>query len=306
MNQQPTQPLIGSGLPNPALDIVILPRTSEITAGFKVQRLLPFRGRRMVGPFIFFDQMGPEILRTGQGLDVAPHPHIGLATVTYLFDGQLFHRDSLGTTQTIRPGEVNWMTAGKGIAHSERSPQAMRQHGGKIFGIQSWVALPERDEETTPTFAYHAAETLPMIEGEGKQARLIVGTLFGARSPVATLSETFYADVVLAAGAVLPMPIEQEERALFIVEGQVTIDADATIYPAGQLLVFKPGADVIVKSIGPSRVMILGGAAMEGPRHIWWNFVSSSRQRIEQAKADWREGRFHPVPDETEFVPLPE
>ena len=305
MNQQPTEPPTGSGLPNPALDIVILPHTSEITEGFKVQRLLPFRGRRMVGPFIFFDQMGPEILRAGQGLDVAPHPHIGLATVTYLFDGELFHRDSLGTMQMIRPGEVNWMTAGKGIAHSERSPQETRQHGGKIFGIQSWVALPESQEETAPTFAHHAAETLPVIEGEGKQLRLIVGSLFGERSPVATLSETFYADVFLSPGAVLPMPIEQEERALFVVEGAVTIDADSMVYDAGQLLVFKPGAAVTVKSIGAARVMMLGGAAMEGPRHIWWNFVSSSRQRIEQAKADWREGRFGPVPDETEFVPLP-
>ncbi len=259
----------------------------------------------MVGPFIFFDQMGPEILRAGQGLDVAPHPHIGLATVTYLFDGELFHRDSLGTMQMIRPGEVNWMTAGKGIAHSERSPQETRQHGGKIFGIQSWVALPESQEETAPTFAHHAAETLPVIEGEGKQLRLIVGSLFGERSPVATLSETFYADVFLSPGAVLPMPIEQEERALFVVEGAVTIDADSMVYDAGQLLVFKPGAAVTVKSIGAARVMMLGGAAMEGPRHIWWNFVSSSRQRIEQAKADWREGRFGPVPDETEFVPLP-
>lgn len=305
MAKLPTDQPTDNTLPNPALDIVILPRTSEITQGFKVQRLLPFRGRRMVGPFIFFDQMGPEMLRAGEGLDVAPHPHIGLATVTYLFDGEVFHRDSLGTMQMIRPGEVNWMTAGRGIAHSERSPQEVRQLGGKIFGIQSWVALPERDEESSPTFAHHAAETLPIIEGEGKQVRLIVGSLFGERSPVATLSETFYADIFLSPGAVLPMPIEQEERALYVVEGAVTVDADSTVYNAGQLLVFKPGVAVTVTSTESARVMMLGGAAMDGPRHIWWNFVSSSRERIEQAKADWREGKFNPVPDETEFVPLP-
>lgn len=297
--------LTNPDLPNPSLDIVILPRTSEITQGFKVQRLLPFRGRRMVGPFIFFDQMGPEMLRPGQGLDVAPHPHIGLATVTYLFDGEVFHRDSLGTMQMIRPGEVNWMTAGRGIAHSERSPQETRQLGGKIFGIQSWVALPERDEESSPTFAHHAADALPIIEGEGKHLRLIVGTLFGERSPVKTLSETFYADVFLSPGAMLPIPIEQEERALYVVEGAVTVDADSIVYNAGQLLVFKPGVAVTVKSTESARVMMIGGAAMDSPRHIWWNFVSSSRERIEQAKADWREGKFNPVPDETEFVPLP-
>lgn len=306
MPHVPTEPPLPDSSANPALDIVILPRTSEIAPGFKVQRLLPFRKRRMVGPFIFFDQMGPEMLRPGEGLDVAPHPHIGLATVTYLFDGEVLHRDSLGTMQMIRPGDVNWMTAAQGIVHSERLSQGMRQFGGKYFGIQSWVALPERDEESAPAFVHHGAESLPVLEGEGKHARLIIGTLFGERSPVATLSETFYADVHLAAGAILPMPIEQEERGLYVLEGKVAIDADGHEYQSGEMLVFKPGIAVAIKAAGPARVLMLGGAAMDGPRHIWWNFVSSSRQRIEQAKSDWREGKFTPVPGETDFVPLPE
>lgn len=295
-----------SELPSPALETVIVTRMRDLVDGFRVRRVLPAPQRRMVGPFIFLDQMGPEVLSAGRGLDVAPHPHIGLATVTYLFEGELLHRDSLGTVQTIRPGEINWMTAGRGIAHSERTPHALRQTGSKLFGIQSWVALPQRYEETDPNFAHHEANDLPIIEGEGKLVRLITGTLYGARSPVETLSEMFYADVTIESGARLPMPTEYEERAAYITEGSVLLLPDDKSFDEGQLLVFKPGAAISLRaSASAARVMLLGGEPMDGPRHIWWNFVSSSKERIEQAKGDWRSGRFAPVPDETEFIPLP-
>jgi redox-sensitive bicupin YhaK (pirin superfamily) len=291
----------------PALENIIVTRVREIVDGFKVRRALPSARRRMVGPFIFLDQMGPEVLQGGKGLDVAPHPHIGLATVTYLFEGELLHRDGLGTVQPIRPGDVNWMTAGSGIAHSERTPPQMRQAGGELFGIQSWVALPARVEESDPAFAHHDASELPVIEGEGKRARLICGSLYGARSPVRTFSEMFYADITLVEGARLPVPVEHEERAVYIVEGSIELLRDGRVFDAGQLLVFKPGAEITLSASNPSpaRVMLLGGEPMDGPRHIWWNFVSSSRERIEQAKEDWKAGRFAPVPEETEFIPLP-
>ncbi len=291
-----------------ALQTVILPRTSEIAAGFTVRRVLPSSRRRMVGPFIFLDQMGPELLRAGHTMQVAPHPHIGLATVTYLFEGEAFHRDSLGIRQHIKPEDVNWMTAGRGIAHSERTPPESVGKGGRIYGLQTWVALPMRDEESEPSFAHHDSSNLPLIEGEGKRVRLIAGTLFGERSPVHTYSDMFYADATLAAGARLAVPTNHEERAIYIVEGTLELDRDAGTFAEGQLLVIKPGEPVTVtaSSGNPARVMLLGGAAMDAPRHIWWNFVSSSRERIEQAKLDWKEGRFAPVPDETEFIPLPE
>ena len=289
-----------------SLENVIVTRQRDLVDGFKVRRALPSARRRMVGPFIFLDQMGPEVLRGGRGLDVAPHPHIGLATVTYLFEGELLHRDGLGTVQVIRPGEVNLMTAGSGIAHSERSPDEMR-HGSTLFGIQSWIALPRRDEEAGPTFAHHAAGELPVAEGEGKRVRLIVGSLYGMRSPVQTLSEMFYADITLLSGARLPVPVEHEERAAYLVDGSLKLLPDGGNFEAGQLLVFKPGAEIVLQSETPSsRLMLLGGEPLDGPRHIWWNFVSSSKERIEQAKQDWREGRFAPVPEETEFIPLPE
>jgi redox-sensitive bicupin YhaK (pirin superfamily) len=291
----------------PGLGLVIVTRVREIVDGFKVRRALPSAKRRMVGPFIFLDQMGPEVLRAGRGLDVAPHPHIGLATVTYLFEGELLHRDSLGTVQPIRPGEVNWMTAGSGIAHSERTPQEMRLSGSELFGIQSWVAMPKRYEESDPAFAHHGADELPIVEGEGKRVRLITGSLYGAKSPVQTLSEMFYADITLVEGARLPVPAEYEERAAYIIEGSIELLPDDGIYSAGQLLVFKPGAEIILRAheSSPARMMLLGGEPMDGARHIWWNFVSSSRERIEQAKEDWKAGRFAPVPEETEYIPLP-
>lgn len=290
------------------LETVVVTRVRDLVDGFKVRRVLPSARRRMVGPFIFLDQMGPEILSAGRGLDVAPHPHIGLATVTYLFDGELMHRDSLGTVQPIRPGEVNWMTAGRGIAHSERTPQEKRAAGSDLFGIQSWVALPLRHEEDAPAFAHHDAGELPFVEGEGKRVRLIAGSLYGARSPVETLSEMFYADVGLDGGARLPLPKEHEERAAYVVEGTVALSCNGATFEAGQLMVFKPGAEVTLEAHASSgaRVMLLGGESMDSRRHIWWNFVSSSSERIEQAKEDWKAGRFAPVPEETEFIPLPE
>ncbi|MCA1568161.1 MAG: pirin family protein [Acidobacteria bacterium] len=292
----------------PGLDTVVVTRVRDLVDGFKVRRVLPSARRRMVGPFIFLDQMGPEVLSTGRGLDIAPHPHIGLATVTYLFEGELLHRDSLGTIQLITPGEVNWMTAGGGIVHSERTPQEARASGSNLFGIQSWVALPQRFEESTPGFTHHGADELPVVEGEGKRVRLITGELFGARSPVETLSEMFYADVTCMEEARLSIPTEHEERAAYVVEGRVELLNDGGAFEAGQLLVFKPGAEITLSAPESSgaRLMLLGGEPLDEPRHIWWNFVSSSSERIEQAKEDWKAGRFAPVPEETEFIPLPE
>ena len=289
------------------LEMVIVTREREIVDDFKVRRALPSAKRRMVGPFIFLDQMGPQVLRANRGLDVAPHPHIGLATVTYLFEGELMHRDGLGTVQPIRPGEVNWMTAGRGIAHSERTPQEMRLSGSDLFGIQSWVAMPKKYEESDPAFAHHGTHELPVIEGEGKRVRLIAGSLYGAQSPVQTLSEMFYADITLVEGARLPIPSEHEERAAYIFEGSVELLPSEETYSAGQLLIFKPGAEITLRApdSSPARMMFLGGEPMDGARHIWWNFVSSSKERIEQAKEDWKAGRFAPVPEETEFIPLP-
>jgi redox-sensitive bicupin YhaK (pirin superfamily) len=291
----------------PGLEIVITTRIREIVDGFKVRRALPSAKRRMVGPFIFLDQMGPELLRANSGLDVAPHPHIGLATVTYLFDGELLHRDSLGHVQSIRPGEVNWMTAGRGIAHSERTPEEMRLTGSELFGIQSWVAMPKKYEESDPAFAHHGTSDLPVIKGEGKRVRLITGSLYGAQSPVETLSEMFYADITLVEGARLPIPSEHVERAAYIVQGSVELLPDDGTYGAGQLIIFRPGAEITLQAHESSaaRMMLLGGEPMDGARHIWWNFVSSSKERIEQAKEDWMRGRFASVPEETEFIPLP-
>ena len=289
------------------LEMVIVTRVREIVDDFKVRRALPSAKRRMVGPFIFLDQMGPELLRAGRGLDVAPHPHIGLATVTYLFEGELMHRDGLGSVQPIRPGEVNWMTAGRGIAHSERTPQGMRLSGSELFGIQSWVAMPKKYEESDPAFAHYGTLELPVIEGDGKLVRLIAGSLYGSQSPVQTLSEMFYADTTLVEGARLPIPADHEERAAYIVEGMVELLPNEETYSAGQLLIFKPGAEITLRApeSSPARMMLLGGEPMEEARHIWWNFVSSSKEQIEQAKADWQAGRFAPVPEETEFIPLP-
>lgn len=291
----------------PSLETVIVTKTREIADGFSVRRALPSVRRRMVGPFVFLDQMGPEILGAGKALDVAAHPHIGLATVTYLFAGEILHRDSLGTEQIIEPGAVNWMTAGSGIAHSERTPTEIRNTNSEIFGAQVWVALPKAAEETAPSFAHYEAAELPVIEAEGKQVRVIAGSLYGAKSPVKTFSEMFYADVALEKGARLPVPTEHEERAIYVVAGEIEILPDAGKFSAGQLLVLKPKETItVVAHASQARFMLLGGAPMDGERHIWWNFVSSSRERIEQAKEDWRGGRFGKVIGETDFIPLPE
>ena len=285
------------------VDIVIAPKTHDL-GGFEVHRVLPSIQRRMVGPFIFFDHMGPAAFPAGKGIDVRPHPHIGLATVTYLFEGEILHRDNLGSVQAIKPGAVNWMTAGRGIAHSERTPPEIRKAPARLHGIQLWVALPTRHEEIAPSFVHHGGETLPVINEPGKTVRVIAGSIYGSRSPVTTLSDMVYADATLAAGVRLPIPADFAERAIYVATGSIAIDG--TPYATGQLLVLKPGAEVIVQAESESHVLILGGEPMDGPRHIWWNFVSSSKDRIEQAKADWKAGRFPTVTGETEFIPLPE
>ncbi|MFO1039294.1 MAG: pirin family protein [Geminicoccaceae bacterium] len=293
----------GAMAPAPhAVETVIVPRVRDL-GGFEVRRALPSPGRQMVGPFIFLDQMGPSEFVLGAGLDVRPHPHIGLATVTYLFQGRIMHRDSLGTVQPIEPGAVNWMTAGSGIAHSERTAQEDRQRPGALYGIQAWVALPSSAEETAPGFAHHEKASLPVIGGEGKDVRLIAGSLFGQRSPVPVFSETVYADASLQAGAVLPFPAEQEERAVYTVSGEIEIGGQ-TFGPA-QLLILRPEDEITIRAMTASRFLLLGGAPMDGPRYVWWNFVSSRRDRIEAAKADWQAGRFDAVPGDMERIPLP-
>ena len=257
----------------------------------------------MVGPFIFFDQMGPVEFLTGKGIDVRPHPHIGLATVTYLLQGSIVHRDSLGTLQTITPGDVNWMTAGQGIAHSERSGAETRQHPQYLFGLQIWVALPARHEETAPAFAHHAGAELPLLEGEGKTVRVIAGSLYGRTAPVQTFSDLFYADAILAPGAKLPLDAHHEERAAYLLDGTVRI-AGQTFEP-GRMLIFRPGDSLTVEAVTQARLLLIGGEPMDGPRHLWWNFVSSRKERIEEAKRAWQQGGFASVPGETEFIPLP-
>lgn len=288
----------------PELETLIVAPLRDLGDGFKVRRALPSARRRTVGPFIFLDQMGPADFESGHGLDVRPHPHIGLATVTYLFNGEVRHRDSLGTVQDIRPGEVNWMTAGRGIAHSERTGPEVRTAGGRLFGIQAWVALPKKHEETSPSFVHHPTGSLPFLEGEGVRMRLITGELHGKRSPVETLSDMVYADAALEEKARLVVPATYEERALYLAEGSVEVDG--TAFGVGDLLVLRPGSELVVKATTPTRMMLLGGEPLDGPRYIFWNFVSSSKERLEVAKADWKEGRFAPVPQETEFIPLPE
>jgi redox-sensitive bicupin YhaK (pirin superfamily) len=286
------------------IKLVLVPRAHDV-GGFEVRRALPARERQMVGPFIFFDQMGPGEFLQGAGLDVRPHPHIGLSTVTYLFEGSIQHRDSLGSDQPIVPGDVNWMTAGQGIVHSERSSAESRRQRRSLAGIQSWVALPKTAEETAPGFAHHPGATLPLVQDDGLTLRLIAGEGWGLRAPVSVSSPLFYADAQLAPGARVPLPAQHEERAAYVVAGSVTVAGDT--FEAGRMLVFRAG-DALALEAGPqgARLLLLGGATMDGPRHIFWNFVSSSRERIEQAKADWQAGRFARVPgDAQEFIPLP-
>jgi redox-sensitive bicupin YhaK (pirin superfamily) len=296
-------PVPGDPLSCAAIDTVIVARSRDI-GGFSVRRALPSARRRMVGPFIFLDQMGPATFRPGEAFDVRPHPHIGLSTVTYLFDGAIVHRDSLGTLETIEPGAVNLMTAGRGIVHSERTGEADRRTGFSMMGLQAWVALPRSEEERGPSFDHYDAAALPVVEGEGKRVRVLMGSLYGARSPVRSDWGTVYADAALDAGARLPVDAEAEERALYVAGGTIDIAGDR--FEEGALLILRPGDAITVAATTPARFAILGGATMDGPRHIWWNFVSSSAERIEQAKADWAAGRFDTVPGDPEFIPLPD
>ena len=281
----------------------ILPTTHDL-GGFKVHRTLPSRPRTMVGPFIFFDQMGPAHLEVGTGIDVRPHPHINLATVTYLFAGALDHRDSLGTFATIAPGAVNLMTAGHGIAHSERSPATERTGGPELSGIQTWLALPERDEERDPAFEHVAADDLPVVAGTNASARVIMGRLWGAEAPTTTYAGTIYADILLEPGGSVPIDADADERAVYVAMGEASLDGlplDPTV-----LYVLRPGMAATLRSNAGGRVMLCGGEAFSTPRHVWWNFVSSRRDRIDEAKRAWTAGEFPKVPgDEAEWIPIP-
>jgi redox-sensitive bicupin YhaK (pirin superfamily) len=297
-------PVPGDAQACASIEQVIVPRARDL-GGFEVRRALPAQGRQMVGPFIFFDQMGPAEFLIGRGIDVRPHPHIGLATVTYLFQGEMWHRDSLGTSVVIEPGEVNLMTAGSGIVHSERETDDAKSRMRELFGIQAWLALPKHAEESAPAFAHHGIGDLPRIEGEGKRVRLVMGEAYGRRSPVDFPHPTLYAEAVLAPGAVLPFDGIYDERAVYIASGEIDIAGDR--FEAGRLLVFRPGDRISILALTQARLMVLGGEPMDGPRHIWWNFVSSSRDRIAAAKSDWKAGRFAVVPgDETEHIPAPD
>ncbi|MBN9273699.1 MAG: pirin family protein [Mesorhizobium sp.] len=286
------------------IELMVIPNAKDI-GGFEVRRALPTAKRRLVGPFIFFDRMGPAILRAGNALDVRPHPHIGLATVTYLFDGKIRHRDSLGTEMVIEPGDVNLMTAGRGIVHSERTPEELRGAPMSMSGLQTWLALPDGKEEIAPVFENTAAARLPEIDDSGVSGRVVLGDFAGLRSPVKVASETLYADLRLAPGASVRIPAEAEERAIYTLEGEVSIAGDG--FPPERLLVFKPGDEIVVSSENGAHFMLFGGASLGSKRYIWWNFVSSSKERIEQAKEEWKTGRFDIVPgDDKEFIPLPE
>ncbi len=286
------------------VSLIIEPRAKDV-GGFDVRRVLPYMRRRTVGPFIFFDHMGPVHFPAGQGIDVRPHPHIGLATVTYLFEGEIFHRDSLGVEQAIQPGAVNWMVAGRGIVHSERTAPEERARAGRLNGIQSWVALPLSHEESEPSFQHHPAESLPLVEGDGVRMCLIAGAAYGKRSPVETPSEMFYLDARLSKGAELVLPDEYEERAVYVAEGKVEL-SDGCVIEEGTMAVLHPSVEVGLSALGKARLMLLGGAPLDGKRHLWWNFVASTPERLTRAKADWKNGRFDKVPGDDEFIPLPE
>ena len=292
-----------------SIETLIIPRARDL-GGFEVMRALPAPKRQMVGPFIFFDQIGPAEMLTAQGIDIRPHPHIGLGTVTYLYQGDFHHRDSIGTDQVILPGAVNWMVAGRGVTHSERTSSAGRAGPHGLWGVQTWIALPENHEDMAPVFEHHGKGDLPMLQDGGVTARLVLGDAYGAKAPATMYSETFYLDVTMAPGARFPLPDNHEDRGLYVIGGEVSIAGQA--FAAGRMMVFRPG-DPITVAAGPqgARLLALGGATLNGPRHIWWNFVASSRERIEQAKADWRAARWGeglftlPPSDDAEYIPLP-
>jgi redox-sensitive bicupin YhaK (pirin superfamily) len=297
-------PALGDATASDVIEQVIVPRSVDL-GGFQVHRALPSGQSRMVGPFIFFDHFGPAVFKAGDGVDVRPHPHIGLSTVTYLFEGEIVHRDSLGSAMPIRPGAVNWMTAGRGIVHSERTASDHRGGGESLHGLQLWVALPVKNEETAPTFAHTPSGDLGAITDNGMLLRVIAGSMHGVRSPVVTSSDTVFAEVRLSSGATLPLDAEHEERAVYVISGEVEIGGER--HGPEKFLVLRPGDRIAVKAATDAHFVVVGGAAMDGPRHIWWNFVSSRKERIEAAKADWKAGRFDIVPgDTTEFIPLPD
>jgi redox-sensitive bicupin YhaK (pirin superfamily) len=296
-------PAPGDRLASDAIETMIIASAKDI-GGFEVRRALPSARRRMVGPFIFFDQMGPAILRPGQMLDVRPHPHIGLATVTYLFDGKIRHRDSLGTEMVIAPGDVNLMTAGRGIVHSERTPEEMRGSPMSVSGLQTWIALPEAVEDMAPAFSNTGVSLLPTENAGGVSLRVIMGEFAGMKAPTPAYSDTVYVDASLEAGARLQLPGSIEERAIYVLSGEVDVSGD--VFDAHKLLVFKPGDEIVITAKTAAHFVILGGASIGSKRYIWWNFVSSSQEKIEQAKEEWRTGRFDIVPgDEQDFIPLP-
>ena len=282
---------------------LIAPRVHDI-GGLSVRRAVPTVQARSVGPFVFVDQMGPAAFDPGAGIDVRPHPHIGLATVTFLWEGRIHHRDTLGSAQDIGPGDVNWMTAGRGIAHSERTPAALRAGTHPLHGLQTWVALPRAMEDVAPAFHHHPAATLPVLERPGARLRVLAGRGYGEESPVAVFADTLYVAIDLAPGASVPLEASHRERALYVLAGEATLDG--TAIPAQHLVLLDPGVGHVLEARTDVIAMLLGGEPLDGPRHMWWNFVASSRERIEQAKDDWREGRFGAVPGEVEFIPLPE
>jgi redox-sensitive bicupin YhaK (pirin superfamily) len=297
-------PVLGDAQSCTTVAHVIVPRSVDL-GEFQVHRALPSAQSRMVGPFIFFDHFGPVMFSAGNGVDVRPHPHIGLATVTYLFEGEIVHRDSLGNAMPIHPGAVNWMTAGNGIVHSERTAPDHRGGGEPLHGLQLWVALPAKDEETAPAFVHTAAKDIPELRENGLTLRVIAGAFAGLRSPVATLWDTLFVEARLKAGTALPLETTHEERAIYVIAGE--IDIGGITFGPEKLLVLRPGDRVALRATRDAHVIAVGGAAMDGPRHIWWNFVSSRQDRIEAAKADWQAGRFPLVPGDTsEFIPLPE
>jgi redox-sensitive bicupin YhaK (pirin superfamily) len=287
-----------------AAPLVIEPRLHDLGDGFIVRRLLPYRLRRQVGPFVFFDHFGPVDLAAGRGMDVRPHPHIGLATLTYLYEGAIGHRDSLGFDQVIRPGDVNWMTAGRGIVHSERTPAPERAAGHRLHGVQTWLALPLDSEEVDPEFHHHDAASLPEDERDGVRLRVIAGTAFGMESPVRVYAPTLYVDAAFDAGSVLELPTEHEERAVYAIDGELVVDGE--VLALGHMHVLAGGREVELRASTEARALICGGAPLDGERLLWWNFVASTPQHIERAKALWSEQRFGTVPGETEFIPLPD
>jgi redox-sensitive bicupin YhaK (pirin superfamily) len=291
--------------PDSPVESMIIPSVRDLGDGFKVRRALPSALRRMVGPFIFLDHFGPIVFGSGAGANIRPHPHIGLSTLSYLLQGEMIHRDSVGNVQPIRAGDVNWMTAGSGIVHSERSPPAIQAQGGTLFGQQVWVALPRALEEIQPSFSHHAAGTLPEIDADGVSLTVIAGQAFGQESPVPVSSDLMYVDVVLKPGAWLPVSAEHVERAVFIVSGEMEIAGQPETFGKGQFVTFKPGVKIVLRARGCVHLMLLGGEPFPEPRHIYWNFVSTSKERIEQAKDDWRNSRFLGIAGETESIPLP-